>query len=101
MIKISGAELQNYAKTMREDVEKMKEALNIARNAIDSTSDSFRGDAAELVRSRFQELSPKFNDFYSAMTGYAEFLDKTAKSYIEAEQKISDAAVESLDDGTI
>lgn len=98
-MKVSAQQLEEYSKQMINEINAMKEALAVANNQIDATQDAFKGQAADQVRARFYELKPKFNDFYSAMEGYAQFLTKTANAYKQSEQSIQSAAKDSLTSG--
>ena len=95
-LQITPQELKNSASTMKTKIATMKDSLDVASNVIGRTSDSFKGSAAEELREKYNTLAMKFNDFYSAMTNYADFLEKTAVAYEQSDAAIKKAAEEVL-----
>ncbi len=95
-LRVTPEELRNTAKDMRTKVNNMKEELEKASNEMNATSESFGGGTASNLRNKYDELSKRFNSFYSEMISYAEFLEKTAASYEGADQAMKQAAEELL-----
>ena len=79
--------MREAASKMRAIVERMHGNLDEASNDIHATTDTWQSAAADHLRSKFSDLSPKFEDFYQAITNYADFLDRTAANYEEFETK--------------
>lgn len=95
-ISVSYEGLRNTATKMKQEVEKMRQALEQATTIMNRTSESFKSNAADELRAKYTTLKPKFEDFYAAITQYAEFLNKTAAGYQEADQRIQQIADEVL-----
>lgn len=79
--------MRDAATKMRAIVERMHSNLDEATNDINSTTNTWQSGAADHLRSKYSDLAPKFEDFYAAITNYADFLDKTAANYEEFETK--------------
>ncbi len=95
-LSISGVELKNNAQKMKNEIENMRNALQVASTEMERTRDSLQGVAGDTIRNKYAALEQKFNDFYQAMTNYATFLEKTATEYEQQEQIISKAAEDVL-----
>ena len=79
--------MREAASKMRTIVERMHSNLDEASSDIHATTDTWQSNAADHLRSKYGDLSPKFEDFYQAITNYADFLDRTAANYEEFETK--------------
>ena len=75
--------MRETANKIRTIVERMHSTLDEASNDIHASTDTWQSSAADHLRSKYGDLSPKFEDFYQAITNYADFLDKTAANYEE------------------
>lgn len=91
-ISISYEGLRDSANSILKKVEIMKQSLSKATTVMDRTEHSFKSDAADGLREKYHSLYSKFDDFYDAITKYAEFLTTTANKYQEAENKINQNA---------
>ncbi len=98
-IYVNSAELRTSAAKLTRYVTEMSNTLNQATRTINDTANKWQSAAADNLRGRYLSLSGKFNDFFSAITKYAEFLNKTADSYESADQAISKQAEEVLNEG--
>lgn len=97
-IEIRPEELRAKAGSMRKEVEGMRSALEVATRVVSQSEGAFEGSAANQVREKYNTLKPKFEDFYNAMDGYAEFLEKTAAAYEQRETEIKKKAEELTSD---
>ena len=95
-ISVSYEGLRSTAAKMKQEVEKMRQALETATTVMNRTGESFKSNAADEIRGKYTALKPKFEDFYAAINNYAEFLEKTAAGYQEADQTIQKIAEEVL-----
>ena len=95
-IVISANELRQHATNMKTAIGMMKEELETASNVMQGTSNSFESSAADAFRGQYNQLKSKFDLFYNEMTNYANFLEKTASSYEQADVTIEQAAQDIL-----
>lgn len=95
-ISVSYEGLRSSAEQMLNKVEAMKIALNKATNVMGKTEESFRSEAADMLREKYHSLYAKFPDFYDSITKYANFLTTTANKYQEADKNITQSAEEYL-----
>ena len=98
-MQVNSVELRNGAAALRENVNNMQATLDEATQTINGTAASWESAAAENLRNRYESLSAKFSDFYTAINNYATFLDNTAGSYEAADKKIEERANELLNQG--
>ncbi len=98
-LKISTKQLRDSANSIRSYCDQMQRALEAATTKIRGTTDSWQSGGAEKLRSQFDMLAPKFNDFYDEVQRYAAFLDNTANTYDAADQKLQQKAEELLNSG--
>lgn len=84
--------MRDTAARIREIVEKMHGTLDEASTDIHQTTDTWQSGAADHLRDKYKDLTPKFDDFYTAITNYADFLEKTAAHYEEFEQQSASSA---------
>ena len=93
---VDSVELRNAAESLRKYVSEMSATLDNAKTTTKNTAGSWESAAAENLRTRFNDLSATFQDFYDAITNYATFLDNTATSYEEADKTVTSKADELL-----
>ena len=98
-MQVNSVELRNASASLRENVNNMQTTLDEATQTINGTAASWESAAAENLRLRYDGLSQKFQDFYTAINNYATFLDNTAASYESADKKIEERANELLNQG--
>ena len=95
-IQISAQDLRQYAANMKSEVSEMRDALEVASGVMNRTGESFESSAADAFRGQYNQLKSKFDLFYNEMTSYAEFLEKTATLYEQANLAIENIAKENL-----
>lgn len=97
-IVVSSAELHEAAEKLRRLVEDIDGIFNEAKTEVNNTARNYQSNSGDNLRDRFLSLSQRFPDFCEAIRKYAKFLDATATSYEDAEQKITQSADEKLND---
>lgn len=95
-ISVSYVGLKESSESMINKVDVMKQALNKATTVMKNTEDSFRSEAADMLRDKYHSLHAKFEDFYDSITKYATFLSATATKYEEADTTIKKTAEDLL-----
>ncbi len=88
-VKITPELLKGKATNMKSLVDRMRAALDVSTTQIRATEEFFKGTGPENVRNQYEELRPKFEDFYNTMTEFANFLDLAATKYAEQDESIA------------
>ncbi len=88
-IKITPELLKEKAVSMQNLVDRMRGALDVSTAQIRGTADFFQGSGPENIRNQYEELRPKFEDFYSTMNDFANFLTLAATKYKEQDENIA------------
>lgn len=88
-VRESAGTLRNASSSMNGVLDKVKELMNAV-----NSEDTWQSDAAAQLKSQFNTLSGKFDSFYQAVAGYAEFLDATANAWEENDRKIASVSGE-------
>jgi uncharacterized protein YukE len=95
-ISVSYVGLKEASESMINKVDVMKQALSKASTVMANTEDSFKSEAADMLRDKYHSLRVKFDDFYDSITKYATFLATTANKYEEADANIKKSAEDLL-----
>ena len=98
-MEVRSEDLRNAANDLRKYLQRMKASNDDATNTINGTAGNWESNAAENLRGRYTNLSRNFDDFYNAIEKYATYLDNTAASYEEADNKIEQKAEDLLNQG--
>ena len=98
-MEVRSEDLRSSAAELRRLLQKMKDSNDDATKTINGTAANWESNAAENLRGRYTNLSGNFADFYDAIEKYATYLENTATSYEEADQKITQKADDLLNQG--
>lgn len=95
---ISYEEVTAIANGIRSSSTKMKEILDDIKKQMQviNTESTWKSGASEVLISKFNTLSSKFDSFSNAVGVYATFLDNTVATYKAADTTISNKADELL-----
>lgn len=87
-LKISLAEVSEYASKIRNFNQMMYEQLSLMKKDINDTNASWISDAGEAIRNRFNQFSTRFETQKEQIDSYAKFLDQTVDHYNTLESTI-------------
>ena len=92
--KISYEQVNTIAQTMKNGAARMQDIINETRQKMQSVNqeDTWKSNAAGELYAKFQELSTKFEGFYTAVENYSRFLTQTVETYQAADQAIAGSA---------
>lgn len=91
-INISLAEVTNTASTIRTINQQLSARLDEIRQEMNNLSSSWQSDGSETIRTKFNGLAPKFENYREIIESYAQFLDNTVANYDAAETAINSNA---------
>lgn len=91
-IKISLNEVTSTANQIRTLNNNLAARLEDIKREMNALSSTWNSDASNTIRSNFNALQPKFENFREIVTSYATFLDQTVNSYNSAEDAINNNA---------
>jgi WXG100 family type VII secretion target len=91
-IRISPEEVANTAGTIRAINLKLDASLQDIRKTMNDLALTWKSPAAETIRSKFNGLTPTFDDHRAVVDSYAKFLDSTAETYKATETVITNNA---------
>lgn len=89
-VKISLPEMQTFRGKVDQDNEEIKVQLGKVSASMDylKGTDIWKSEGGDAIQSKFQQLSPKFEKFYSTVKEYIKFLDDTIKDYDTTETAV-------------
>jgi len=91
-IKISLNEVQSTANQIRSLNQNLSARLDEIRNEMNALQNTWNSDASNTIRSNFNALQPKFENFREVVNSYSTFLDQTVNAYNAAEDAINNNA---------
>lgn len=91
-IKISLAEVQTTADTIRTRNQQIYDLLQNAKREMDKLQGFWQSESSETVRQRFSQFSSQFETQREILDAYARFLDHTVQTYDALETAINSNA---------
>lgn len=91
-INISLAEVTNTASSIRNINQQLTARLEEIRQEMNNLSSTWQSEGSETIRTKFNGLAPKFENYREIVESYAEFLDRTVAGYDAAETSINSNA---------
>ena len=91
-INISLQHVSDSASRMKQLNAAMYENLNAMKNDMNLLNGSWISEGAEEVRSRFNMLSKRFDEYRTAIESYINFLEFTVSTYDSVESTITSNA---------
>lgn len=91
-INISLAEVTKTAQTIKTLNKSLSSRLEDIKKEMNGLEGNWKSDSSETIRSKFNGLAPKFENYEQIINSYAVFLEKTVTGYNEAETAINNNA---------
>lgn len=91
-IQISLGEVSKTAGTIRTLNSNLSTRLEEIKKQMNDLSATWQSDASETIRTKFNNLQPKFEGYFEVVESYAKFLDNTVTSYDTTETTINNNA---------
>ncbi|MDX8360749.1 pore-forming ESAT-6 family protein [Cytobacillus sp. IB215316] len=91
-INISLGEVSKTAGTIRNINQSLNLRLEDIKKEMNNLASTWQSDASETIRSNFNALAPKFENYREIVESYAKFLDNTVQNYNTAETNINSNA---------
>ncbi|WP_186580085.1 pore-forming ESAT-6 family protein [Aquibacillus kalidii] len=91
-IKISLNEVSNTAGQIRNLNQSLSVKLDEIKKEMNALAQTWNSDASNTIRTNFNALSPRFEEYRQVVDNYAKFLDATVTSYDSAESAINNNA---------
>ncbi|WP_042462799.1 pore-forming ESAT-6 family protein [Neobacillus dielmonensis] len=91
-IKISLNEVTSTANQIRTLNNNLAARLDDIKREMNALASTWNSDASNTIRSNFNALQPKFENFREIVTSYATFLDQTVNNYNSSENAINNNA---------
>lgn len=88
-IKISLDEVSQTAATIRTLNTSMMTTLDNVKKEINALSATWKSDAGDNIRTRFNTMSASFEEYRKIVDSYATFLDDTVNTYETTENTIN------------
>lgn len=91
-LKITLGEVTKTASQLRSFNQTLNERLNEIKKDMNALAQYWDSDASSSIRSNFNALQPRFEEYRQVVDNYAKFLDNTVTHYNDAESKINNNA---------
>ncbi|UFT99202.1 pore-forming ESAT-6 family protein [Radiobacillus kanasensis] len=91
-IKVSLNEVSNTAGQIRTLNEQLSTRLDQIKRDMNDLASTWQSDASNTIRSNFNALAPRFEEYRQVVDSYAKFLDATVTNYNTAETAINNNA---------
>ena len=88
-IKITFEEVKQKAEAVRTCNKALDEDLQTIRTKIKDLEAQWESDASITIRSKIDNMSTKFQEYYDVIESYAKFLDTTVQDYTDTESAIN------------
>ncbi len=96
-LSVSPAVLQEKATAIKNKVSEIGTILGNVTTEVGKVPDSFEGKASSEFQQQYNELTKNYEKFSAEMNSYADFLNKTAETYIQMDETIASLANQNLD----
>ena len=84
-IKVNSTVMRDKASSFKTVANSIKTFTGEMTAEIESLKSVWRGESAETTIARFRGLADNFEDIFSTIVGYADFLEKAADAYDQVE----------------
>lgn len=91
-MKITTEQLTETAGKIRSTNNTLKGLLESFSKSVTDLESTWQSDAGEHTKSAIKSLEPRFDEYFSVVSTYADFLDKTAESYATNEKNLTNNA---------
>lgn len=91
-IQISLGEVSKTAGTIRTLNSSLATRLEEIKAQMNNLESTWQSDASTTIRSRFNSLAPRFEEYQNVVESYAKFLDNTVTGYDVTENAINNNA---------
>ncbi|ADU31793.1 pore-forming ESAT-6 family protein [Evansella cellulosilytica] len=91
-IKITLGEVTKTANQIRTLNQSLSSNLEEIKKEMNTLSQTWQSDASNTIRTNFNALSPRFEEYRQVVDSYAKFLDNTVTNYNSAETAINNNA---------
>lgn len=91
-INISLAEVTNTASTIKTLNQSLTSNLEEIKGSMNNLAGSWESEGSEAIRSKFNALQPRFDNYREIVESYAQFLDRTVEAYNTTETTITSNA---------
>ena len=85
-------DLKQTAGGIRQENQTLRKCLMEIHVCMNQLTNEWQSPAATTIRERFQSLLPIFDNYEQIIDNYAKFLDTTAATYQDMEQKLNQHA---------
>ncbi|MBM7618443.1 pore-forming ESAT-6 family protein [Bacillus haimaensis] len=91
-IKISLGEVSKTAGQIRTLNAQLAAKLEEIKKEMNGLSQTWNSDASNTIRTNFNALAPRFEEYRTVVDAYSKFLDSTVTNYNSAETQINNNA---------
>lgn len=84
-IKVNSTVMREKASSFKTVANSVKTFTNEMTSEVDNLKSAWEGESAEAAVTRFKNLAKNFEEIYSTIIAYADFLEQAAESYDSAE----------------
>lgn len=91
-LQISLADVSNTAQRIRHINQDLDQTLQQMRQIMNQLATSWQSPAAETIRTKFNGMTPIFQNYKDIVDSYAKFLDATVVSYETIENSMQQNA---------
>lgn len=84
-IKVNSAVMRDKANAFKAVANSIKTFTGEMTAEVESLKSAWQGESAETTVAKFKGLADNFEDIYSTIIAYANFLDQAAEAYDNAE----------------
>lgn len=83
---------QEYIQKIEEKNKKMRATLNEIQNKINGLKGDYESDAAESIREKITNMSPKFDQYEKVVSQYAKFIQEIIDKGVNLDKAIANNA---------
>ena len=91
-LRVNQTEIENVAKTVHTESEKMLGILEKIKDTVNNLSNSWASEAGEEIRAAITNMQKRFEQYRDVTESYSQFLYNTAKAYAETESELKSMA---------
>ena len=91
-IQITTAEVRGLANSINNTNEALAQTLEQIKSKMDGLASTWQSEASDTIRTKFNSLAPRFQEYRDVVQSYSKFLNTTADNYDATESAINSSA---------